>query len=94
MPNDVAHFVIHVNDCQRAKRFYEEVFGWTFEPWGPPDFWLVHTSPGGIYGKLQERRAPVTGNGVTAFECAIAVNDGAATAVLGFPFCAPLVWHR
>ncbi len=94
MPNDVAHFVIHVNDCQRTKRFYEEVFGWTFEPWGPPDFWLGHTSPGVIYGELQKRRAPVTGNGVTAFECLIAVNDGAATAVPGFPFCAPLVWHR
>ena len=36
MPNDVAHFAIHADDCQRAKRFYEEVFGWTFEPWGPP----------------------------------------------------------
>ena len=56
------------------------MFGWTFEPWGPPDFWRVHTSPGGIHGALQKRRAPVTGTGVTAFECTIAVEDVAATA--------------
>ena len=46
----------------------------------PPDFWRVHTSPGGIHGALQKRRAPVTGTGVTAFECTIAVEDVAATA--------------
>ena len=80
MPNDIAHFAIHADDCQRAKRFYEAVFGWTFEPWGPPEFWRVHTSPGGIHGALQRRRAPVTGGGVTAFECTIAVEDVAATA--------------
>ena len=45
-----------------------------------PDFWRVHTSPGGIHGALQKRRAPVTGTGVTAFECTIAVEDVAATA--------------
>ena len=80
MPNDIAHFAIHADDCQRAKRFYEAVFGWAFEPWGPPDFWRVHTSPGGIHGALQKRRAPVTGAGVTAFECTIAVEDVAVTA--------------
>ncbi|MDE0280166.1 MAG: VOC family protein [Gammaproteobacteria bacterium] len=31
MPNDSAHLAIHADDCQRAKRFYEAVFGWTFE---------------------------------------------------------------
>ena len=77
MPNDIAHFAIHAEDCQRAKRFYENVFGWTFEPWGPPNF---HTSPGGLHGALQKRRSPVTGTGVTAFECTIAVEDVAATA--------------
>ncbi len=69
MPNDVAHFAIHADDCQRAKRFYEEVFGWTFEPWGPPDFWRIHTSPKGIFGALQKRRAPVTGSGMIGYEC-------------------------
>ena len=41
MPNDIAHFAIHADDCPRAKAFYETVFGWTFEPWGPPNFWVT-----------------------------------------------------
>ena len=74
MPNDVVHFAIHANDCQRAKAFYEAVFGWSFEPWGPPNFWLIHTSPSGIRGALQERRVPVEGQGMTGFECTIGVE--------------------
>ena len=79
MPNDVAHFAIQADDCQRAKRFYEEVFGWTFEPWGPPNFWRIHTSPEGIHGALQERREPLTGTGSTGFECTVSVDDVDAT---------------
>jgi len=75
MPNDVAHFAIHADDCHRAKRFYEQVFGWTFEPWGPPDFWRIHTSPKGIFGALQKRRVPVTGSGMIGYECSISVDD-------------------
>ncbi|MBL9075964.1 MAG: VOC family protein [Planctomycetes bacterium] len=75
MANDIAHFAIHADDCQRAKRFYETVFGWTFTPWGPPDFWRVHTSPGAIHGALQKRRHPATGAGMIGFECTIAVDD-------------------
>lgn len=75
MPNDVAHFAIHADDCQRAKRFYETVFGWSFEPWGPPDFWLVQTSPGALRGALQKRREPVEGAGMIGFECTISVAD-------------------
>jgi len=75
MPNDVCHFAIHADDCERAKRFYEEAFGWKFEPWGPPEFWLIHTSPDGIRGALQKRREPVTGTGMTGYECTIAVDD-------------------
>lgn len=80
MPNDIAHFAIHADDCQRAKTFYEQVFGWSFEPWGPPNFWLITTSPGAVHGALQERRAPVQGQGMIGFECTIAVEDVEATA--------------
>ena len=79
MANDIAHFAIHADDCQRAKRFYETVFGWTFTPWGPPGFWRIHTSPGGIHGALQQRHTPVTGNGMVGFECTISVADVVAT---------------
>ena len=36
MPNNLASFAIHVDDVDRARRFYQAVFGWNFEPWGPP----------------------------------------------------------
>ena len=76
MPNDLAHFAIHADDCQRAKTFYETVFEWTFEPWGPPNFWLIRTSPEAVvHGALQERREPVTGTGMNGFECSVAVDD-------------------
>lgn len=75
MPNDVAHFAIHADDCQRAKAFYEAVFGWSFQAWGPPEFWLIETSPTGIRGALQKRREPLTGSGPNRFECTVAVED-------------------
>lgn len=80
MPNDIAHFAIHADDCPRAKAFYEQVFGWRFEPWGPPGFWMIETSPGAVRGSLQQRRAEVTGGGMIGFECSIAVVDVDATA--------------
>lgn len=76
MPNDLAHFAIHADDCERAKSFYERVFGWTFEPWGPPNFWRIFTSPDSpIHGALHERHEPVTGRGMIGYECSIAVED-------------------
>lgn len=80
MPNDLAHFAIHATDCQRAKAFYETVFQWRFQPWGPPEFWLIETSPGAIGGSLQKRRQPATSGGQVGYECTIAVEDIHATA--------------
>jgi predicted enzyme related to lactoylglutathione lyase len=81
MPNDIAHFAIHATDCLRAKAFYETVFQWRFQPWGPPEFWLIETSPGAISGSLQKRRQPATAGGQIGYECTIAVADIHATAV-------------
>lgn len=75
MPNDITHFAINADDCNRAKKFYQDVFGWKFEPWGPPEFWLISTSPEGIHGALQKRREPVSGTGMTGYECSISVED-------------------
>lgn len=80
MPNDIVHFAIHADDCLRAKAFYENAFGWTFEPWGPPNFWRIHTSPEAIHGALQERRTPVSGGGMIGFECTVGVEDVQKTA--------------
>jgi uncharacterized protein len=68
MPNNLAAFAIHADDVQRARRFYEGVFGWKFEPWGPPDFYLIHTG--------DERQQPrAQGDGPNCFECTISVDD-------------------
>ncbi|TVQ30536.1 MAG: VOC family protein [Phycisphaeraceae bacterium] len=80
MPNDLAHFAIHADDCARAKQFYESAFGWRFEAWGPPDFWRIHTSPGAVGGALQKRQHPVEGRGMIGYECTIAVEDVQAAA--------------
>ncbi len=78
MPNNVVHFAIHADDIPRARRFYESVFGWRFEAWGPPDFFLIETgseSDPGIRGALQKRRDSVEGKGVIGFECTVGVES-------------------
>jgi uncharacterized protein len=54
------------------------VFGWRFEPWGPPGFFLIFTGDDahpGIQGALQERSVPAAQGGMNRFECTIAVDD-------------------
>jgi len=77
MPNHLRHFAINADDVERARRFYETVFGWAFEPWGPPDFYLIRTGPAedrGVQGALQARRTPLSGDGMRGFECTIGVD--------------------
>jgi hypothetical protein len=76
--NNIAHFDISADDVERARRFYERVFGWRFEAWGPPEFYLVHTGPPddpGIHGSVSKRNEPVSGRGRTGYECTISVAD-------------------
>lgn len=78
MFNNVDFFVIHAGDVDRACAFYSNVFGWSFEPWGPPDFFLISTGPKehpGIRGALEKRQEPLTGTGMRGFECTIGVAD-------------------
>jgi predicted enzyme related to lactoylglutathione lyase len=77
MPNNLKSFGITADDVTRARLFYEQVFGWRFEPWGPPDFYLIHTGDEkdpGVQGLLHKRREPVHGTGMTGFECTIGVE--------------------
>jgi predicted enzyme related to lactoylglutathione lyase len=78
MPPNIAHFDIAADDVERARRFYERVFGWRFEPFGPPDFYLIRTgseTDPGIHGSLSRRNEPVAGRGRSGFECTISVDD-------------------
>ncbi len=81
MSNHLAHFAVSADDVQRARRFYEGVFNWGFEPFGPPDFYLVHTSGAGkggpVMGALQKRFEVVPGVMLQGpgYECTISVPD-------------------
>jgi predicted enzyme related to lactoylglutathione lyase len=67
------HLALNADDVQRAKAFYETVFGWTFEDWGPPGFYLINGA--GMAGALQARHDKLTGAGLRAFECTVGVDS-------------------
>ena len=73
MPNHVKFFAITADDVERARTFYEAVFGWRFEDWGPPGFYLIHDA--GVEGALQKRHDKLTGTGLRAFECTVGVDS-------------------
>lgn len=78
----VAHFAINADDVARGKRFYEKVFGWMFEPWGPPEFYKINMNEKGgekeepaVMGALQKRRELIDGQRTNCFECTISVSS-------------------
>ena len=78
MPNNVKHFSVNADDVGRARKFYENAFGWQFTPWGPPDFFLIRTGTDqdpGLHGALQKRREIVSGKRMFGFECTIGVSS-------------------
>ncbi|GED30259.1 VOC family protein [Brevibacillus centrosporus] len=79
----LVHFEIHVDDMDRAKKFYGEVFGWAFEDWseyaGMPYFGAVTgdaTEPG-INGALMKRQgsSPEPGKPLNGYACTMGVED-------------------
>jgi predicted enzyme related to lactoylglutathione lyase len=78
MSNNLTFFAINADDVPRARTFYETVFRWAFEPWGPPGFYLIETEKDGVTavgGALQERRELVPGHKMLGYECTITVAD-------------------
>ncbi len=73
MANHVKFFSIMADDVARARKFYESVFGWTFEAWGPPGFFLIRGA--GLEGSLHARDEALTGRGYRAFEVTVGVDD-------------------
>jgi predicted enzyme related to lactoylglutathione lyase len=60
--NRVLHFELHVEDPNRAVKFYQTVFGWEIDKWkGPMDYWILksgdNTNPG-IDGGMTKRQSP------------------------------------
>ncbi len=73
------HFEIHAADTARARRFYEGLFGWTFQQWpgGDQEYWLITTGPadqaGGINGGLVKRKGsePLEQQPVNGYVCTV-----------------------
>lgn len=96
-------FGINADDVARAKAFYEGVFGWTFSPWGPPDFYTCHDTGDGIGGLLQGRHPGPDGRsepglsvtfGVDDIEAAMAAIRAAGGEVLSAPYYIEGVGHH
>lgn len=79
MPAVIRHFAINADDVGRARHFYENVFGWRFDPWGPPDFYQVKNAGDGVLGALQARREIVPGVRMAGYEASFGVTDLKAT---------------
>ena len=84
----VVHFEIHVDDMDRAMKFYGEVFNWKFEDWsefaGMPYQGAVTGDEGemGINGALMQRQGqpPEVNQAVNGFACTLGVEDFDETA--------------
>lgn len=83
MANRIINFEVAAEDGERAKKFYEAVFGWEFKKWEGPEAadmngWMIKTGTAddpGIDGILLLRSEnPKTGQ-EKAFFCIIGVDD-------------------
>ncbi|MBX4192109.1 VOC family protein [Candidatus Parcubacteria bacterium] len=79
--NRVVHFEIHVDDVERAKKFYSDVFGWEMQQMGSDfgNYVVIKTGPGpdeiaqgkvtmenvGINGGMMKRNAPKPAEGMS-----------------------------
>jgi hypothetical protein len=75
--NPLSHFSIYCDDVDRAKKFYEAVFGWHIEPWGPPNYYLIFPlyPDRSTSGDLRERDEPLAKNAGRTYECTFSVAD-------------------
>ncbi|SOB99404.1 hypothetical protein SAMN05880501_102199 [Ureibacillus xyleni] len=83
----LVHFEIHVTDMENAKKFYGEVFDWTFQDWseyaGMPYYGVVTGSDDepGINGALMQRQgpSPEPTQALNGYVCTMGVADYDAT---------------
>jgi predicted enzyme related to lactoylglutathione lyase len=79
MPRPV-HFEIHAADPPAAVKFYTELFGWTFTPFGPA-YHLIKTGEdgpgidGGLVPRLGPNPDPADPTPVIAFMCTCNVDS-------------------
>lgn len=78
MKNKLTHFAIHIDNIDRAKKFYGEVFEWGFASYGPADFLQIKadkTENGELIGALQSRNYSPVKENIIGLECTISVEN-------------------
>jgi len=64
------HFELQSHDVAKARKFYEELFGWKFQQFGEHQYWLAMTGQGpGIDGGL------MPSNGLQNWVCTMDVEN-------------------
>lgn len=86
----VVHFEIPVDDAERARDFYTNVFGWTIQGWEGQPYWLVTAgaeeepgADGALIARGDVHAAPVVVVGVASVDGTIAAarEEGAEVLV-------------
>nr|WP_293297162.1 VOC family protein [Allomuricauda sp.] len=78
MKNNLSHFAIYIDDIDRAKGFYSNLFGWDYNSYGQDDFLQIKDSAGDdgkLIGALQSRNYSPIKEKIIGFECSISVSD-------------------
>ena len=57
IPHQLCHFEIPIDDVARAKRFYQDLFGWQINEAGP-EYHLIVTGENEIGGGMMKRMVP------------------------------------
>jgi predicted enzyme related to lactoylglutathione lyase len=69
----VRHFEIEAANVDRSKRFYEKVFGWTINAWGPPNYYLIQTETADVTGDIREFQKNLPAS--RGMVCTVGVGD-------------------
>ncbi len=72
----LTHFAINTDDVEATQAFYADVFGWSFQAYGPPGFvQIIDEDVGSPIGAIQQRRQLLADGRRTGFECSFGVDD-------------------
>lgn len=78
MKNKMTHFAIHIDNMERAKKFYDQVFNWGFNSYGQDDFTQIKSDKsenGELLGAMQSRKYSPLSEKIIGFECTIGVEN-------------------
>ena len=78
MKNKMTHFAVHIDDMERAKKFYDGVFDWGFQSYGPDDFLQIKADKsenGELIGSIQSRKYSPVPDKIIGLECTVGVEN-------------------